>query len=162
MIQIRKALETDVQRILEIYNEAILNTTATFDTEPKDLENRLSWFRNRDKNFPVIVAEINKEVVGFASLSKWSDKTAYDITAEISLYIHADHRSRGIGKMLIKQIVAMGQDTDLHTIIARITEGNEQSIHLHKMEGFEMVGVLKEVGRKFNRLLDVTIMQKVY
>ena len=162
MISIRKAVITDIRAITAIYNEAILNTTATFDTETKTVENRKEWFLNRDENFPVIVAEKNNEIVGFASLNRWSDRKAYDITAENSLYIDAKYRNQGIGKKLLEVLIGIGKETNLISILARISEGNEQSIYLHELNGFEKVGTMKKVGRKFGKLLDVTLMQKIY
>lgn len=159
MIIIRKALLADLPFITAIYNKAVLNTTATFDLEVKTLEDRVGWFSNRGENFPIIVAEKQEKVVGYASLSKWSDKKGYDITAEISVYVHEDHQGVGVGKRLIEIIVKMAKETALHSIIARITEGNEKSIYLHKLQGFEVVGVLRNVGKKFGKLLDVTLMQ---
>jgi len=158
---LRKATPFDINSITLIYNDAVINTTATFDTHPKSDSNRLDWLKNRDENFPVIVAEENNEIVGYASLSQWSDKKAYNITAEISIYVHPEHRGKGFGKKLIHEILILAEKTNLHSIIARISEGNEHSIYLHHKEGFQMVGVLKEVGRKFGKLLDVSIMQKI-
>ena len=161
MLQLRKATINDLKSIKEIYNEAILNTTATFDTEVKTIENRMEWFTNRDENFPIIVAEKSSKVIGYIALNKWSERKAYDITAEISLYILPEYRGQGIGKKLIEIMCAEAKQTSLTNIIARITEGNESSIHLHKMNGFETVGVLKKCGQKFGKILDVTLMQKM-
>ena len=162
MIHIRKAQLSDLTSILEIYNDAIINTTATFDTEVKDIENRKNWFSDRDENFPIIVAEKNLFVVGYAALNKWSERKAYNITAEISMYVHPDFRGQGIGKRLIQTIVAIAKEaTNLNSLIARITEGNEQSIYLHKQQNFEVIGVMKQAGNKFNKLHDVTLMQKM-
>ena len=162
MIHIRKAELADLASITEIYNEAILNTTATFDTEIKDSTNRKLWMEERDENFPIMVAEKNSIVVGYIALNKWSERKAYNITAEISMYVHADYRGQGIGKQLIATIVSIAKEaTNLNSLIARITEGNEQSIYLHKLHGFEMIGVMKQAGNKFNKLHDVTLMQKM-
>lgn len=161
MIRIRKAKEEDINTITDIYNEAVRNTTATFDTSEKSYEERMSWFCNRDDNFPVYVVEKAGKVAGYGALNKWSDKEGYNVTAEISLYIHPDYRGLGIGGQLIDFIVVAATETNLHTIIARITEGNEPSIHLHRKNGFKVCGILKEAGYKFGRYLDVTIMQKM-
>jgi L-amino acid N-acyltransferase len=162
MILLRKAHLEDIYRIREIYNEAVLNTTATFDTEEKTEENRIEWFLNRDENFPVFVSENENEISGYVALNKWSDKPAYNITAEISLYVHPDYRGMGIGKKLIDFIVREASErTALNSLIARITEGNEHSIYLHELNGFEKVGILKEAGKKFGKFLDVTIMQRM-
>lgn len=161
MIEIRKAKEEDLKAIVEIYNEAVVNTTATFDTEDKTIGDATLWLTNRDENFPVIVAVRSNEIVGYAALNKWSDRKAYDITAEISLYVKANHRRQGMGKTLIDVIVKAAGETNLHSIIARITEGNEQSVYLHKANGFKTIGVMQQVGRKFGQLLNVTLMQKM-
>jgi L-amino acid N-acyltransferase YncA len=108
------------------------------------------------------VAEQSGQVVGWASLSRWSDKAAYDGTAEISVYVSESQQGRGIGKRLLTDIVAAGQSAGLHTLIARITAGNAVSLHLHKQIGFTEVGTLREVGHKFGRYLDVHILQKIY
>jgi L-amino acid N-acyltransferase YncA len=162
MISIRQATLSDISSITDIYNEAILQTAATFDTEPKDVTDRIKWFGDRDENFPIMVAEYKEKIAGYAALNKWSERKAYDITAEISVYVHSFYRGNGIGKALVRSIVAIGEETKLKTLIARITEGNDHSIYLHEQVGFKMVGTLRQVGQKFGKLLDVTIMQKVY
>lgn len=162
MITIRPAGESDVAAITEIYNEAILHTAATFDTEEKSVEDRLRWFKAHDEQHPVIVAEKEGRVVGWASLSRWSDRAAYDTTAETSLYVHKDFRKQGIGKELMEMLVIEGGKAGLHTLIARITHGNEQSVYLHERMGFTVIGTLKEVGVKFGKYQDVHLLQKVY
>ena len=162
MLNIRPATENDVPVITEIYNEAILNTIATFDTEQKTVEQQLNWFRAHDASHPVFVGEFKNLVIAWASLSKWSDRCAYDSTAEVSIYVHKDFRNQGIGKQLMEIIVLEGKERGLHTLISRITSGNEKSIYLHERLGFEQIGVLKEVGKKFDKFHDVHILQKVF
>lgn len=158
---IRPATLDDLNSILEIYNEAVLTTTATFDTDIKTLDNRREWFLNRNENFPVIVAEYEGVVAGYASLNKWSDKKAYDITAENSVYVYSPYRGKGIGKELLKEIIALAFQTNLHSIISRITEENKQSVKMHVDQGFQVIGTMKEAGRKFDRLLSVVFLQKM-
>ena len=110
----------------------------------------------------MIVGELNGLVIGWASLSEWSDRCAYSETAEISLYVKKEHQGSGIGRKLLQKIMQEGQKTGLHTVVARIAEGNERSIDLFKSERFENIGVMKEVGKKFGKRLDVYLMQKVY
>jgi len=162
MVKIRSARRDDLDSITEIYNEAILKTVATFDTEQKTYEDQKKWFDDHEAKNPILVAELNGVIVGWASLSKWSDRCAYSDTAEISLYIQEEHQGKGIGKYLIEAIVKEGEKTGLHTIIARITEGNESSLHLHRSVGFTHIGIMKEVGKKFDKRLDVHLMQKIY
>lgn len=158
-IVIRRANLADVEAITGIYNEAILTTTATFDTEPKSVDERTQWLQSHDERHPVLVAEANGSVVGWASLTQWSERKAYDETAETSFYVQASHRGRGIGRKLKSAIIEEARRLHFHTLIARIAEGSQESIHLNESAGFVHVGTLKEVGRKFGRLLDVHIMQ---
>jgi len=147
--------------IAEIYNDAILTTTATFDTEPKSVEERTEWLQSHDERHPVLVAVVDGRVVGWTSLSAWSTRCAYADTAETSFYVHSSHRGRGIGRKLKEAIIEEARRLRFHTQIARIAEGSHESIHLNEQAGFVHVGTLKEVGRKFDHLLDVHIMQKI-
>src|SRR5437867_3687662 len=104
MFLIRPATAADQQRIMEIYNDAVLNTTATFDTEPRTMEKQMAWFSNHRKNHPVLVAEEDGDVIGWASLSPWSDRCAYETTVEVSVYVDEHHRGRGIGGKLLGQV----------------------------------------------------------
>lgn len=162
MITIRPAKPEDIAAITEIYNDAIVNTTATFDTDLKTETDRLNWLQQHDEMHPVIVAELNGNVVGWASLSRWSERAAYDTTAEVSLYVHKDFHAQGIGKKLLEVLTLEGEKVGLHALLARITEGNDKSFYLHELFGFETVGTLKEVGKKFGVYLSVRILQKVY
>ena len=101
MIAIRPATVNDLPAITEIYNEAVLNTTATFDTEPKSMEDRLAWFHNHTERHPILVSTHETVITGWASLSKWSERSAYDTTVEVSVYVHVDFRGQGIGKKLM-------------------------------------------------------------
>ncbi len=162
MVTIRPAGWDDLPAITKIYNEAVLTTTATFDTEPKTVDQRADWFRAHGERHPVLVAEAGGQVVGWASLSAWSPRRAYDDTAEVSLYVLASQRGQGIGRRLMAAVLAAGRQAGLHTILARVTEGNAVSVGLHHSAGFELVGVMREVGFKFGRRLDVHLMQLVW
>jgi L-amino acid N-acyltransferase len=162
MLRIRIASEEDQPSILDIYNEAALNTTATFDTEPRSMAKQLEWFHNHKKNHPVLVAEEDDRIVGWASLSPWSDRCAYETTVEVSVYVHKDYRGRGIGSRLLEVVTLEGKKASNHTVLSRITSGNEASIHLHEKLGYKHIGVMKEVGYKFGQFLDVHLMQLMY
>jgi phosphinothricin acetyltransferase len=162
MLRIRPAKLSDLNAITEIYNEAILTTNATFDNKPKTVAEQKVWFTAHDARHPVMVAEQGKVVVGWASLSQWSDRCAYADTAEISIYIKQELRNQGVGKKLMSAIMREGGRVGLHTVIARITEGNQHSLRLHEKTGFENIGVMREVGLKFGKLLDVRLMQRIY
>jgi phosphinothricin acetyltransferase len=160
MYQFRPATLEDAQAINDIYNDAIETTNATFDTVAKPLSFREQWLAVRQANHPVLVAEEDDRVVGWASLNSYDARDAYRRTAEISIYIDNEARGKGLGRDLMDAILAAGRDTELLTVIARITVDNEASIRLHENAGFQKVGVLKGVGEKFGQLLDVSIMQR--
>lgn len=162
MLTIRKATLGDLKEITNIYNEAIQKTVATFDTEIKTTQEQNIWFEDHGPKNPILIAEQDDIIVGWAALSKYSTRCAYSDTAEISLYIDEKFQDKGIGKKLIEAIIQQGEKVGLHAVIARITEGNEKSVHLHKSVGFTHVGILKEAGLKFGKRLDVHLMQKIY
>ena len=158
-VEIRTAEIEDLGSITEIYNEAILTTTATFDVEPKTPAERLEWFRSHGERYPILVALLGDRVVGWASLSRFSDRPAYDETAETSFYVKAEFRGQGIGRALKAAIIAEARRLGFHSLLARVAEGSDESLHLNASFGFVHVGTLKEVGRKFGRRLDVRLMQ---
>jgi L-amino acid N-acyltransferase len=158
---LRHAARADLPAITKIYNEAILTTTATFDTKPQSVRQRQSWFRKHGRNYPIIVAELNSQVVGWASLSPWSDRHAYSETAESSFYVKSEYRGRGIGRHLKKRIMEEAKRLRFHSLIARVAAGSDASLRVNAAAGFRHVGTLKEVGRKFGKLLDVHILQKI-
>jgi L-amino acid N-acyltransferase YncA len=160
-MNIRAAKLADVPAILEIYNKEVLHGVATFDTEAKTLAEREAWFKRLQSTHPIIVAEENSAILGFASVSPWSERKAYSGTVENSVYVNKNARGKGVGKKLLQALLAEVGKSGFHTLIARITDGNQTSIELHKKFGFLQVGVLKEVGFKFGRRLDVTLMQKI-
>ena len=161
MLIIRSAVKEDVDSIKNIYNWAVDHTTGTFDTELKSIENRIEWFVNRESQFIVLVAEWKNDIAGYIALNKWSERKAYDITAEVSFYVKPEFQGKGIGKKLLSTAIKFAEESKLVSLISRITEGNDQSIHLHKMAGFETIGVMKKAGIKFGKLLDVTLMQLI-
>jgi L-amino acid N-acyltransferase YncA len=158
----RAATDGDIKAITDIYNEAVLTTDATFDIEPKTEDEQRVWFAHHGPKHPVLVAEFDGAVIGWASLSEWSTRCSYAGTAEVSLYIKEGFRGKGAGRRLLEDIMREGERVGLHTILSRITTGNEVSIHLHESVGFEHVGIMREVGEKFGRLLDVLLMQRIY
>lgn len=162
MLSIRPANEADQSAMLEIYNEAVINSNATFDTEPRSNEAQLKWFQMHKKNHPVLVAEMDDTIIGWASLSPYSERCAYDTTVEVSIYIHKDFRGQGLGIKLLKIITLEGQKAGNHTVISRITQGNDVSIHIHEKLGYRHVGVMEEVGFKFGKFQNVHIMQYIF
>ena len=160
-LSIRKAQLSDIDAITEIYNEAILATTATFDTVPKSASERLEWLKVHGDRHPVIVAELNGMVVGWASLSRWSERKAYDDTAETSFYVKSEYRGRGVGRKLAGSNHWRGASNEVPHTDRQDCRRRRCNIDLSESFGFVHVGTLKEVGRKFGRLLDVHILQKM-
>ena len=158
---IRPAELGDLSAITHIYNDAILNSTATFDTETKTLEDRRQWLQSHDQRHPVLVAELSGQVVGWACLTPWSDRRAYDETAETSFYVQSEFRGRGIGRQLKLAIIAEARRLGFHSLIARVAEGSGESLHINESVGFARVGVLREVGLKFGQRLSVHLLQLI-
>jgi phosphinothricin acetyltransferase len=158
-MKIRPATEADVPAITVIYNEAVRGTTATFDTEDKSIEDRRAWLAAHSGRYPVIVAELEGRVRGWACLSAWSDRAAYSATCENSVYVAENSRGSGIGRALLSELISLARGLEIHTIIARIASGNPASERLHEVAGFAQIGTMREVGRKFGRLIDVHVYQ---
>jgi len=159
MISVRAASHADLPRILEIYNREVLVSTATYDTVPRTEADHRKWFAMHGPEHPILVAETAGRVIGWASLSPWSDRAAYSKTVEVSVYIAEEYRRRGIGKRMMESLVEAGKERGHHALLARISADNEASVHLHAQCGFRVVGTMLEVGVKFGRMLDVTIME---
>lgn len=160
MITIRNATENDLQQTLDIYNEIIANSTAIFQYEPQTIEMRREWFAEKQKkNYPVFIAEENNTIVGFSTFGQFRNWQAYKYSVENSVYVKADCRGKGIGKLLLKPLINAAKEMELHTIIAGIVADNEASLALHKQFGFVEVAHFKEVGYKFNRWLDLKFLQ---
>ncbi|MCD0459790.1 GNAT family N-acetyltransferase [Roseiconus lacunae] len=160
-LQIRRAVLDDAAAIAEIYNQSVLHSTATFDTEPKSVDERRQWIDAHGDRFPVFVAEVDGQVAGWAALTQWSDRKAYDRTAETSFYVSADFRGRGLGRGLMRHLLDVGRDLEFHVLLALIVSENPASLHVCKSLGFEHCGTMKEVGFKFGRPLDVLILQQI-
>ena len=159
---IRDAREDDMGAVMEIYNDAVANTTAIWNDEQVDLENRLDWFRTRrGRGFPVLVAELDGRVVGYASYGDWRAFDGYRHTAEHSIYVHRNHRGQGIGRMLLERLVERATDQQFHVMVGGIDRDNTASIALHEKLGFEPAGVIRHAGYKFGRWLDLAFYQRV-
>jgi phosphinothricin acetyltransferase len=159
MTHVREAVAADLPAILDIYNDAISNLTATFDLEEQTLEQRKVWFEQHGARYPLIVAEFEGKVVGYSCLSPFRDKPAYAGSTELSVYISAESRGKGIGSILMKAILERAMQLGFHTVIGGITGGNETSAKLHEKFGFTFVGNFKEVGFKFGEWQDVCFYQ---
>ena len=160
-LSIRPAVEGDQEAIAAIYNHAVLHGVGTFDTEPRSLDAQRAWFAKHGPRHPVLVAtDRSGEVVGWASLSAWSDRKAYDGTAEDSVYVLPDAQRKGVGKALMTRLLEHADQSGIHVVVARVGGETPASIALHEACGFESVGTMREVGFKFGRMLNVRIMQR--
>jgi L-amino acid N-acyltransferase YncA len=160
-MELRLATLDDAEPLREIYNLEVTTSTATFDLVPRTLEGQRAWQAERSGARAVLVAVDDGEVCGFASLSPWRDRPAYATTVEDSVYVHRDHRGKGVGRALLTELVATATAHGFHACMARIVGGHDASIALHATCGFEVVGTEREVGRKFGRWLDVVLMERL-
>ncbi len=161
-VEIRLARHEDAEAIRQIYNPEAVGSTVTFDLRERTLAEQEAWLAERSGVFPVVVAvDDDGTVLGFASLSAYRSRPAYRTTVEDSVYISVDARGRGVGRTLLEGLMDLARQHGFHAVMARIVDGHEASIALHGAVGFEIVGTEREVGRKFNRWLDVVLMQKI-
>ena len=160
-MDIRRASDEDSEVIRAIYNAEVLGSTVTFDLVPRTPEEQRGWMEAHAGAYPVVVAVDAGAVVGFASLSPYRPRPAYATTGEDSVYVAAEARGGGIGKALLAELVALATVHGFHSVIGRIVGDHEASIALHRSCGFSLVGVEREVGRKFGRWLDVAVMQRL-
>ena len=158
---VRPAATSDSEAIREIYNVEVLGSTVTFDLVPRTPDEQDEWMESHAGVYPVIVAEDDGRVIGFASLSPYRSRPGYSTTAEDSVYVAASYRGVGVGKLLLSELVERGKAHGFHAIMARIVGDHAASISLHRSCGFELVGIEREVGRKFSKWLDVALMQRL-
>jgi phosphinothricin acetyltransferase len=150
------------QAILEIINYNILNSTSLYDYEPRTLENQIAIFDEKlSKGFPILVATENKTVVGFGYYSEFRFREAYKFTVEHSVYAHPNHIGKGIGKLILENLIRLAKAQKFHTMIGVIDAENQSSIDFHKKFGFEIAGTIKDSGYKFDRWLHSVFMQKM-
>lgn len=156
-MKIRKAKIEDLQELLDIYNYEVENGIATFDIHPKTLEERKVWFYEHNiENHPLIVAEEDNHVVGYASLSSYREKEAYKSTVELSVYVAPLYRKNGVATTLMGAIIQMAkEDESIHVVISVITGENEASIKLHEKYGFTFCGTIHEVGYKMDKYRNI-------
>lgn len=157
---IREAAQKDLVDILNIYNDAILNTTAVYSYKPQTLESRQIWYdKKMAEGYPILVCEQDNKVVGFATFGPFRAWPAYKYSIEHSVYVDMEYRKKGIGTSLIKELIAIAKEREYMTLIAGIDAANEKSIAIHKNFGFVHAGTIKKAGFKFNRWLDLAFYQ---
>lgn len=159
---LRDAELSDLPAILNIYNECVLNTTICMVYEPHTLEYRTKWFNERkEKGHPVIVVQIEDDVVGFGSYAEFRSAPAYKYSVENTVYLDKRCRGRGVSKLIMDYLIKHAEDHDFHSIVAVINATNTVSIKLHEKYGFELVGKFKEIGFKFGEWVDISFYQLI-
>lgn len=161
-INLRNYKTEDTQAILDILNYNILHSTALYDYNVRTYEVQLAMLEDKvKKGFPIIIAEVNGAVAGFGMYGEFRFKEAYKFTVEHSVYVSNDFQGKGIGKLLLKELIAAAKEQGIHTMIAVIDSENESSVDFHEKFGFETVGLIKESGWKFERWLHSVFMQLI-
>ena len=158
---LRPASVDDAAALAEMYNHEVEHTTATFDLVPRTLDDQRAWIEARSGAFAAVVAEIDGQVVGFAALSPYKERAAYRTSVENSVYVRRDRHGEGIGRVLMEHLLDVATASGFHTVLARIEASGTASRRLHTACGFQLVGIEREIGRKFGRWLDVALMQCV-
>jgi phosphinothricin acetyltransferase len=160
-VALRPATRDDCPAINDILNDYVVSSTATFITDPQTLDERLRWLEGRGDRHPVIVAEIDRRVVGWAALSMFRGRAAYANTAELGVYVHRDYHRRGFGRRLVAELTARGRAAGLHAIVGGCCSESTASIALLEASGFRQVAHFHEVGFKFGRWLDVIFLERL-
>jgi L-amino acid N-acyltransferase len=159
-IIVRDAESRDLDVVHELHVESVLHTNAAWQDEPDSRESFDTWLAaKREHGFPVLVAEVDGETAGYVSYGPWRDRIGYRHTVENSVYVLDRFRGRGIATVLMRALLEHARAAGIHVVMAGISSDNTGSIALHERLGFRVVGVMPEVGVKFGRWLDLTMMQ---
>ena len=159
-VSLRNATAADLPAISAIYNYYVLHSTCTYQLDPETLADRQAWFEaHAAESYPVVVAELGGQVVGWGSLSKFHARAGYKPSVEASVYIAAGFHRRGLGRMLLEHLIERARAAGFHTVIGGASADQPASIALQESVGFERVAHFKEVGQKFGRRLDVIYLQ---
>jgi L-amino acid N-acyltransferase len=158
-VKLRPATELDLSVINDIYNHYVLRSTCTYQEQPEPLSERYQWFSEHDARHPIIVAEHGRQVVGWGSLSPYHRRSAYRNTVENSVYVHPDWQEKGIGSLILQDLVDRAQRLGHHAVIAVIDADQAHSVRLHAKFKFQRAGHLQQIGFKFGRWLDVIYME---
>lgn len=166
-VTLRLATQADADAVREIYNHEVLTSVATFDLVPRTLEDQQDWLAARSGAFSAVVAVDQarlgtpEAVVGFGALSPYKERAAYRTSVEDSVYVRRDRHGEGIGRLVLAELLHVAEQSGFHAVFARINAAGEASIALHRSLGFELIGVEREVGRKFSRWHDVVLMERL-
>lgn len=161
-MQIRDACLDEQAGILDIYNDAVLNTTSVWNETPRSLDEQVQWFQAKQASeLPVLVAIEDGQVAGFCSYGPFRPWYGYRFTVEGSIYVASHHRRKGIARQLLASLLSRAESQNLHAIIAGIEAANVASIRLHEQAGYAIAGRLPQVGMKFGRWLDLIFMHRL-
>ncbi|MGB8858374.1 MAG: N-acetyltransferase family protein [Ilumatobacteraceae bacterium] len=164
-ITLRLATPADAEQIRAIYNYEVMHTVATFDLVPRTLADQQEWLATRSGAFATVVAvdpgDPGGDIVGFGALSPYKERAAYRTSVENSVYVRRDRHGHGIGRVLLEELLSTAELSGFHAVFARINASGAASIALHRRCGFELVGIEREVGRKFSRWHDVALMERL-
>ena len=161
VVQVEDAREGDLEGLVAIYNDVLATSTAIFSYVPATLEERIEWWRARaSQGYPVLVARDARGVLGYASFGDFRAWPGYRFTVEHSVHVRADGRGRGIGTVLVTELIGRAAALDKHVMIGGVDADNTASIRFHERLGFEQAGRLREVGYKFERWLDLVFLQR--
>lgn len=155
--------EKESEQILNILNDAILNTTAIYDYKPRAIESMGHWFEAKKRGqFPVVGAfdEANK-LLGFGTYGSFRNWAAYKYSVEHSVYVKAAERRKGLGRLILEELIRLAEVQNIHTMVAGIDSENKVSISLHEKLGFQYSGTIKQAGYKFGKWLDLVFLQKL-
>lgn len=160
---IRLATLDDAEALIAIYNPQVLETTRTLDLVARSVEQQRDWIDARSGGLAILVAENpdDREIIGFGSLSFYRDRPGYRTSVEDSVYVAEGHQGKGVGGALLSALVDAARTRGFHAVFARIVGPQEASVALHERHGFELVGIEREVARKFGRWHDVAVMQRL-
>lgn len=163
VMSVRAATYHDLPQILDIYNDVILQTTSVYSYQPLTLAMRQQWFEERrEKNFPVLVYDLDGTIAGFSSYGPFRVWPAYKYTVENSVYVHPQHRGKGIAKSLLHPLIDDAIGKQYHAMIAGIDSSNIISMNLHQQFGFTEVAHFKQVGYKFGKWLDLKFFERLF
>jgi phosphinothricin acetyltransferase len=162
-MRIRPATQADLPGILAVYNHVIETSTAVYMDEPVPLADRAAWLAAREaKGFPVLVAADAGEVLGFASYGEWRGAfPGYRHSVEHSVHVREGLRGKGVGRALMEALIPIAERQGMHVMLGAVDAANEGSLRFHERLGFTRVAHFREVGRKFDRWLDLVFVQRV-
>lgn len=161
--ELKPCAEKQLPEILDIFNDAILNSTALYDYKIRNMETMNAWYADKTSHNSPIVGAFDEEgtLLGFATYGMFRVRPAYKYTVEHSVYVRSDKRGLGLGKVLLKEIIKKAEEQNFHVLVGVIDASNDVSIKLHENEGFKLTGIIKEVGFKFGKWLDAAFYQLI-